>query len=353
MQRQFLVLVEYIERAKNRKEFARRESLVFLFQKYMKRKNNLYATMLDFNEIKQVFQTIKKQTKNKNKIYKWESIQSVLYSQVYNTLESRSYLPGKYTRFVIYEPKIRIIQSQNMFDKMVNHLVSKKILLPSIEPCLIDTNVTSRKGKGTEYARKKYFEYRNIMNRKYREYYILKCDIHHFFASIDHDILKEKLRRRIKERDSLDILDKIIDSTNDGLPIGAMTSQIFAIFYLNDLDHYIKENLKIKYYIRYQDDFVLIHEDKEYLKNCLAEISKKVQKEKLELNQKTRIYKNTDKMTFIGVRVNRKYANMDRTRKKYKKKLLEYIDGKIGFCSVLSSKISLEMRKEGYHEKKK
>lgn len=319
----------------------------------MKRKSNLYQTMVDINEIAIVYKTIAKQTKNKSKIYKWESIPNVLYNRVYQTLEDRSYTPGKYNKFVIYEPKERIIQSQNMFDKVINHLVSKKILLPSIESCLIDTNVASRKNKGTDYARKKYFEYRNIMDRKYSTYYILKCDISKFFASIDHDILKEKLRRKIKEKDSLDILDKIIDSTESTIPIGLMTSQIFAIFYLNDLDHLIKEELKIKYYIRYQDDFILIHHDKEYLKYCLKVINEEVIKLKLSLNSKTRIYKNTENINFIGIRKNKKYSNFDRTRRKYKKKLEEYKKGNIDLTSVLSSKISLEVRKDGYHEKSK
>jgi len=308
--------------------------------------------MVDIKEIDLAYQTIAKNTKNKNKIYKWESISFVLYNQVYQVLDNREYMPGKYTKFLIYEPKLRIIQSQSMFDKVVNHLVSKKILLPSIESCLIDTNIASRKGKGVEYARKKYFKYRNIMDRKYSEYYILKCDIHHFFASIDHQILKEKIRKRIKEKDSLDILDRIIDSTEEGLPIGAMTSQIFAIFYLNDFDHYIKEELKIKYYIRYQDDFILIHESKEYLKYCLDIIQEKIHELKMRLNAKTKIYKNTENINFIGIRKNKRYSNIVRTRRKYKNKLKEYQKGKMDLSSVLSSKISLSIREEGYHEKK-
>lgn len=318
----------------------------------MKRKNHLYETMLNIEEIQRVYQQIQKNTCNKQKVYQWESIPFVLFYQVYSALESRKYYPGKYHTFVIYEPKKRIIQSQNMFDKLVNHLVSEKILIPAIDSCLIDTNVASRKGKGTSYARKKYFEYRNSMDRKYSEYFILKCDIHHFFASIDHDILKEQLRRKIKDKDAIMILDRIIDSTVEGLPIGAMTSQILAIFYLNELDHFIKEELKIRYYIRYQDDFILIHESQEYLKYCLDVINLKVRDLKLQLNSKTRIYKNTENMNFIGVKKNKKYTNLSRTKRKYKKKLFEYRQGKIDLTSVLSSKISLEMRKDGYHEKK-
>ena len=95
---------------------------------------------------------------------------------------------------------------------------------------------------------------------KYKKYYILKCDVSKFFASIDKDILKSKVKKRIKDKDALKIIFDIIDSEEHGLGIGNMTSHVFAIFYLNDMDHYIKEELKIKYYVRYQDDFLLLHE---------------------------------------------------------------------------------------------
>ena len=272
-----------------------------------------------------------------------------MFHSVYETLKNHQYVPGRYHKFIIYEPKMRVIQSQDMFDKVVNHLVSKEILLPSIEKSLIDTNVASRKGKGTSYGIQKYFKYRNIMDRKYTQYYLLKCDIHHFFASIKHDILKEKLKRKIKEKESLQILETIIDSTEEGLPIGLMTLQILAIFYLNDLDHYIKEELKIKYYIRYQDDFVLIHHDKEYLKYCLSVIKQKLQELDMQLNKKTKIYKNTENINFIGIKKNYQYSKLARTRKKYKKNLKKYQNQEIDLTTVLSSKISYESRKEGYH----
>ena len=86
---------------------------------------------------------------------------------------------------------------------------------------------------------------------KYDKYYILKCDISQFFSSIDHNILKSKILRRIKDKDALKIIFDIIDSYSPGLGIGSMTSQVLAIFYLNDLDHFIKETLKIKYYEGY------------------------------------------------------------------------------------------------------
>ena len=294
----------------------------------MKRKDNLYNNMLDINNIISTYDEICKKTKNKNKVYKWESIKEILLSKVFNALESRNYVVGKYYGFVIYEPKERIIHSQDMYDKLINHLVSKYILIPSLVPCLISSNVASQVGKGTKYGIELYYKYRSICNRKYKEYYLLKMDIMKFFASINREILKEKISKKIKEKDSLDIVFKLIDSNpNDHLIIGSMSNQIFAIFYLNDIDHYIKEELKIKYYIRYQDDMILIHESKEYLEYCLKKIEKKLEILGLKLNNKTKIYKNTENINFIGVRKNRKYTNVNRTRRKLKKKEYEYNNG--------------------------
>ena len=156
-----------------------------------------------------------------------------------------------------------------MQDKVINHLVARYILYPAILPCLLDVNVASRKGLGTSEGIRLAMNFHRICKVKYKTYYILKCDISKFFASIDHDILKKKLERRIKDKDALKIVFDIIDSEENGLSIGAMTSQVLAIFYLNDMDHFIKETLKIKYLIRYQDDFLLFHPSKQYLKYCL------------------------------------------------------------------------------------
>ena len=177
-----------------------------------------------------------------------------------------------------------------MYDKTINHLVSRYILYPAIIPCLVDANCASRPNKCTSYALKLYQKYKNIMDYKYNNYYILKCDIKNYFGSIDLNILKNKIKRRIKDKEALAIINQILDS-DSSLSIGFMTSQILGIFYLNDLDHFIKEKLKIKYYIRYQDDFLLIHNDKEYLKYCLERIKLFLINEKLELNKKTEFIK--------------------------------------------------------------
>ena len=241
---------------------------------------------------------------------------------------------------MIFEPKKRIIESQTMEDKMVNHLVSRYILYPAILPSLLDTNVASRKYKGTSAALKYFKDYSRKCKIKYGTYYILKCDIKKYFQNIDKEILKEKIKRKIKDKDALNIVNIIIDNEKGGLGIGKMTSQVFALFYLNDLDHYIKEELKIKYYIRYQDDFLLFHQSKEYLKQCLEKIKEFLRNEKLTLNRKTRIYKNTDNFIFIGRNKYGNYARYREVRRKIKKRRYLYNLKKIKLSSFISTLIN-------------
>ena len=124
-------------------------------------------------------------------------------TRIYNILEKREYKPGKYNIFTIYEPKERTIISQNMQDKVINHLVTRQILYPALLPCLIDENVASRKGKGTKKGLEYYYNYIRNCKIQYPKYYILKCDISKYFASIDHEILKNKLVKKIKDREAL------------------------------------------------------------------------------------------------------------------------------------------------------
>lgn len=196
---------------------------------------------------------------------------------------------------------------------------------------LVESGLGTR--AGLAYAK----EYNRICKVKYKEYYILKCDISGFFANIDHDILKEKLYKKIKDKEALKIIEDIIDSYTSGIGIGNMTSQILAIFYLNDLDHYIKEVLKIKYYVRYQDDFLLFHESKSYLKHCLYCIEKFLDKEKLKLNKKSRLYKNTNNFIFLGRTHYCKSAKYRVAKRRIKKNKFLYYNGKIKLNSLVSS----------------
>ena len=270
----------------------------------VKRVNNLYNQLFNIDFILNTYKIIKKNTKNKYKLEKFEENLSINLIDIKNRIGKNI---DKYNLFMIYEPKQRLILSLNLKDKIINHMVGY-ILFDVLEKSLIDSNVAVRKNKGTSYGIKLVKKY--IKNLNYN-YYCLKIDIKKYFYSINHKILKDLLNKKIKDKLFLDILYKIIDSSDEnyileytkrhnislkkgyGLPIGNLTSQILGIFYLNNLDHYIKEVFKIKYYIRYVDDMVLFYKDKNYLKYCLDKIIIYLKEYDLELNNKTIITKNS------------------------------------------------------------
>ena len=312
----------------------------------MKRKQNLYDNVSMQDIINVYRKQIRVNTKNKYKIKRFEDFYSVNISRVKKTFEMGNYNGGIYNIFLIQEPKYRIIMSQNIYDKLINHVVATKFLLPVLDKSLIDTNIATRFNKGTHFGIKLIKKYLNLL--KGDMVYALKYDISKYFYNIDHDILMSLLKRKFKDQKVLEILKNIIDSTNKGyvnraivklknneleridglnisfkekeikkeeinkiplyingkgLPIGNMTSQILAVFYLNELDHFIKERLGCKYYIRYMDDGVILSNDKEYLKRCLREIEKMVEKYKLRLNRKTKIINvSKEGLDFLGFR---------------------------------------------------
>ena len=269
--------------------------------------------------------------------------------------------------------------SELMYDKIVNHLISKYVLIPTLSRKLIEQNVATRTGKGSKEGIRYMKKYINSIKENYDNIYILKCDISKYFYNIDHEILINKLSYENFDKDILKILINIINSTDNnyindlidssisrevshledmniydlelrkkqlyslpryrkgkGLPIGNETSQLLAIYYLNELDHYIKEQLHIKYYIRYMDDFILIHHDKEYLKKCLNLINKKLSSLKLSLNKKTQIYNLKSGVNFLGYKFilkNKKLIILlnNQTRKKIKRKLKKARKNDINF----------------------
>ena len=286
-----------------------------------------------YNDLKCVYEDyIVKGCNNKKKIYMFEKHKMLNISNICNRLID--YKVSMYNIFLIKYPKYRIIMSLNMYDKVINHYITLKYLIPNLTKYLDDRNIATRKGYGTDYGIKlikKYIE----KNKKYGKFYILKLDISKYFYNIDHDILKSMLKGRLDDF-SYNIICKIMDSTNElyinekiiklknnelkynyrikeikeipiyrydkGLPIGNMTSQFLAIYYLYKLDHYIVHDLKIKYMIRYMDDYILIHYDKNYLKKCLLDISEKLKKEyRLAVNaKKTKIYESNSGFNFLG-----------------------------------------------------
>jgi len=249
-------------------------------------KKQKYDYIVDLNKLISVYHKIMINTKHRTKIFDYNMFYISNLINIYNLLKNKKYIHDKYNIFLIKEPKARIIMSEKLNDKIINHLISDYILVPLIEPRLIEMNVATRVNKGSKMAIYYMKKYLINMKKKYNNFNILKCDINKFFYNIDHKILLSKLKTILNDNDLYSLVANIINSTNleyvnneinniknkygvnvplyqngKGLPIGNQTSQILAILYLNSLDHYIKEKLHIKYYIRYMDDFILIHQN--------------------------------------------------------------------------------------------
>lgn len=262
----------------------------------------MYEQLHDFSNLYKSYSLAKKGKRWKNATNQFEmnALESIIYLQ--HLLQTKQYKMSGYNVFMIYEPKKRIIKSIPFHDKVVQHTLCDICLEPIFEKHFIHDNYASRKGKGVHAGvnRTKQF-----MREHYRRYgidgWVLKCDIEKYFDSIDHDVLKVQIRKLIDDVDIIWLLDMIIDSTkNPGLPIGNQTSQLFALIYMSAFDHYIKEKLQIKHYIRYMDDFVLFHPDKEYLRYCKRQIEYLLDDLKLKLNQKSHIFPLKNGVDFLG-----------------------------------------------------
>ena len=218
-------------------------------------------------------------------------------------IRTKRYTMSPYNTFEVYEPKRRVVMSNSYKDKVVQHSLCDNVLEPILTRSFIRDNYASQVGKGTHYGLDRLQEF---MRRFYRKNgidgWILKGDISKYFYSIRHDVLKTLIRAKISDPDVLWLVDLIIDSTegNVGVPIGNQTSQLFALLYLDGLDHFVKEKLGIKYYGRYMDDFFLIHHDKAYLQECRKRIEAFVQARGLSLNAKTNIFPLKHGVDFLG-----------------------------------------------------
>lgn len=311
----------------------------------MKRKNVLYENMISYNNILSVYKKIKNSTKNKKEVYNYElNLNQNLLDTLFS-LSKSTYVFSKYNIFLIREPKYRLIMSESFPDKVVNHLFSKYVLSYALQSTLINSNVATRTDKGSKEAYNLFIKYTNKLIYEKKKIYVLKIDISKYFYNINHNILMNMVSEKIKDERVLNMLKVILDTTDNdyinktilsvvnkeiykvnklnistsekeklinelksiplyrkgyGLPIGNMSSQILAVFFLNKVDHFIKEKLGCKYYIRYMDDLVILGNDKEELKNIFESVSKYIESFDLNVNKKSGIYSLSNSVNFLG-----------------------------------------------------
>lgn len=232
---------------------------------------NLYPKIYDFDNLYAAYKKARKGKRDRPEVQRFERDLEGNLIQIQNELIWGTYETGRYRNFKVFEPKERLVAALPFKDRVVQHaLVS--IIEPIWEARFIDDSYACRPGRGTHRGADKAESYLRIVKRNRGNACVLKADIAKYFYSIDHAILKVLIRKRIGCKRTLVLFDSIIDSTMRvgtglpvGLPIGNLTSQLCANIYLHELDEFVKYQLRERYYVRYMDDFVIIHHDKEHL----------------------------------------------------------------------------------------
>lgn len=264
-----------------------------------------YQEMCAFDVLYAAYLEARKGKRKKVSTAQYEANALACTEKLSRILAAKIYIPGKFETFYVFEPKKRLVQAPAFVDKVVLHAVTDNILYEAVTKGFIRDNYASQKGKGTHDG---LMRLKQFMVDYYRQYgtadgWVLKCDVHHFFASIDHDKLKVKLKalldRRGVDPQIYELLCIYIDTTA-GLPLGYQTSQLLALLFLDEFDHIVKEKYGVKRYGRYMDDFLAIHPSKEFLKNLLADFRVFMSSYGLELNEKTGIFPLRNGIDFLG-----------------------------------------------------
>ena len=226
--------------------------------------------------------------------------------ELHDNLKNKIWRPDKYTSFYIRDPKLRHIHKATVRDRVFNQALFR-VLYPIFDKNFIFDSYSCRDGKGVHKGVLQLESFLKQSTSNYRSRsFALKCDVRKFFDSISHEILFGFIKEKVKDNDVLEIIKLILDSfetkSGKGLPLGNVTSQLFANVYLNKLDQFMKHNLKIEHYLRYCDDFIILDKDKNFLIKLTPEINTFLQNElDLELHpKKVEIRKNTWGIDFLG-----------------------------------------------------
>lgn len=203
--------------------------------------------------------------------------------QLHRELKTKTYQHSHYTAFSVCDPKLRRIHKATVRDRILHHAIFR-VLYPIFDKSFICDSYSCRIGKGTHRAVSRLEKFcRKLSRNNSKNIFALKCDIRKFFDSVGQDILLELIRKKVVSEDAIWLIGKIIKSFPSGLPLGNVTSQLFANIYLNESDQFIKHKLKTKYYLRYCDDFIILEESDKKLLNLIMPIGNFL-KNKLKLN---------------------------------------------------------------------
>ncbi|MEX2405075.1 MAG: reverse transcriptase/maturase family protein [Candidatus Paceibacterota bacterium] len=319
----------------------------------MKIYKELHWLIISPSALFRAWEVFKSDKRNKPDVIEFEvNLEENIFG-LYRELKNGTYRHGGYRGFWIHDPKLRRIHKATVRDRVLHHAVFS-VLNPIFEPTFIPTSFSCRVGKGTHKGVEKVAEMiRAVSRNNTRPCYALKCDVRKFFDSIDHDVLLRILDSKIKDEKVMDLMREIVESfaasrpnlfERRGVPIGNLTSQIFANIYMNEFDQFMKHKLKVQHYARYTDDFVIVSGDRAYLERLLTPMQEFLGKElRLELHpKKIHLMKHLRGVDFLGYIILPKHIQLRaKTKRRIPRKLrqtvLRYRSGEINELRLRST----------------
>ena len=274
-----------------------------------KKIKNCFYKNLTFEKLMAAHKRARKHKAYKDEIIEYEFNLENNITNLLNNIKSKKYRLGKYREFKVYEPKERVIKALPYPDRIVHQWYVEEFIKPYILPKFISTSFACIPERGTHRSAQQIEKYMRIFKRNYGDFWVLKCDISKFFYSINPRTLFNIMKKYISDKALLDFTKLLIFDSREsfgqvGIPIGNYTSQFFANIYLNEMDQYVKRVLKIKYYVRYMDDFIFLLKTKE---ECIK-LKKKIEifldeHLGLKLNDKSKYYPYKMGVNFCGYRI--------------------------------------------------
>lgn len=229
-----------------------------------------YQDIISFENLLLAWEEFKKRKTKKPDVQEFELHLMDNVMALHQDLQDKTYTHGSYRAFKVNDPKPRSIHKASVRDRLLHHAIYRK-LYPFFDRTFIVDSYSCRAEKGTHRALRRFEAFgQKASKNQARTAWILKCDVRKCFASVDQGVLFGILQKCIDDSDVMWLLERVITSFPSGLPLGNLTSQLLINIYLNELDQFVKQSLKIKYYIRYADDFVIFSPNKEVLKTSLT-----------------------------------------------------------------------------------
>ena len=311
----------------------------------MKTYNNLYSKIISMSNLREAWRRARKGKTKKEYVIDFEKDTIGNLSNLHLELKNQTYFPKPLKTFILRDPKTRKISKSAFRDRIVHHALVR-IIEPIFDKIFIYDSCANRIGKGNLFALNRFDKFKRKASKNgTREAFCLKADIKHYFDEVNHEILINILKKRIADEKVISLIKKILDNISQehkgkGMPLGNLTSQFFANVYLNELDYFIKHELKTPFYIRYVDDFAILHYSQEQLGRWKADIDKFLwSKLKIELHpDKSSIAPLSRGVDFVGFRNFYHYRLLrKRNIRSMYYKVKEYSQGNNRFGSLFDS----------------